>query len=288
MIFKSDFRADWYNMLKQELLSEGFNIQEEGVTDGNIAHVYFNSKQRIINTAKRTVEVSDVFICPSELISGWNVLKSKIENGQDITLHHSMLIRNAAAQDLMLSDWGVYHFHLGTTLNEHGFFQRTKPLLFAKVTSDTFYAINIYNHGAWNDTTIIETIHRNWPHLISSSITAGIKIFAQDDQKKAAIRKQHGNSFLTTKDGTVYAPVGGGIMTSGYSASNAIKVVQMHNLLSKLTNILDEEKEKYTEMLKKVGYVNENEVEAKLRIVPGYYIVFFPKYEFEILFSMPS
>lgn len=275
MNFKSDFKSDWYEMLQQELIAAGYDLKKEGVTFANTAHAYYNAKQRIPETCKRKVEVSDAFSCPEELEQDWQSLKAKIENGDDLKPYLSKLVTKAAKQDHMLSDWGIYHFHLGTIMGNGGFINRTGPLLFARLTSDTFYAVDVYNHGAWVDTTVLEIIHRNWPSSIAVYRNDGLSYSNPNDEQRASFREQHINAFYTANDGTVYVPVGGGVMTSGNSAMNTVAVIKMHNLLKNLTELLEAEKNSILQILRQHGYTNETEVLAKLDIdSKGYYVTF--------------
>jgi len=62
-------------------------------------------------------------------------------------------------QDYMLYDWGIHHFHI-----EEG---RGDQLLFAMLRGEDAYLLIIGTHGQqFNDASILEVAHRNWPELL--------------------------------------------------------------------------------------------------------------------------
>lgn len=68
----------------------------------------------------------------------------------------------------MLNDWGIYHLHLGTTIQSDGFVEQDNDeLLFARITPTKFYLINVMKHGDWERKLIVEILHSNWPETIN-------------------------------------------------------------------------------------------------------------------------
>jgi hypothetical protein len=162
---KSDFFSDWLNILK-DILENHWGYDVSNISAEDLPFIYFNAEKRRPDQRVRVLELSDAFSCPPSLQAGWDRLKMLVESGGDLTSNLSKLVNRINNKDSLLNDWGVHHFHLGENLNGQ-FIERTAPLLFALVTKDRFYAINIFNHGAWADEDVIEIIHRNWPEAIS-------------------------------------------------------------------------------------------------------------------------
>ena len=104
---------------------------------------------------------------------GLKLLVQKFENGEDVSPHLSKGATSPAEFDGLLYDWGIYHFHLGETIdNQTGRIKRTGPVLFAKIDDENVYCINIYCHGKnvqqpWTKQDLLKIIHNNWPQTIA-------------------------------------------------------------------------------------------------------------------------
>ena len=106
------------------------------------------------------------------LDSRWPVLKlkinkllSKVRNGEDLTPFLSLRahqkgympinrIRSGDAnigddQDFFLNTMGFHHFHLDERILPSGMSERTKDVLFARLTRDEFHAVAIFNHSVF-------------------------------------------------------------------------------------------------------------------------------------------
>ena len=159
---QSDLYLDWIEELRQELESEG-HVVSSALSEFEVSCIYFNLRKRKISSRARQVFVSADFSCPPTLQNGLQLLRSKMEVGDDLTPHLSRSLKKPDYDDLMLNDWGIYHFHLGTKIEADGFIERTGPVLYARVTRDTVYFISVENHGSWTDQQLMEVIHKNWP-----------------------------------------------------------------------------------------------------------------------------
>lgn len=277
MQIKADFIRDWHDQLK-EFLVNTWEVNISSVKDEDIPTVYFNAESRRIEPRSRTVWKSDIFRCPIELAAGWSLLEQKIINGEDLTPHLSKLIDKAEDNDLMLNDWGIHHLHLGTIL-EGDYIKRTGPLLFGFVTQNNFYAVNVYAHGAWTKSDIIEIIHRNWPELLDSKKVNALDIAVNpSDQVRKVFRNKHINSMIKVSDGTIYAPPGGGMMTNGGSLNSRIKIDHQHTILQHLQNHLELLIPELMIDLTANGYDGKSELEVKLDITEDKYVARFDKY----------
>jgi hypothetical protein len=280
---KADFFNDWIAILKNILLNHwGYDIT--GIPDDEIPLVYFNAEQRLVEMQPRRIEYSDSFSCPDELKKGWEILKSKIEAGQDITPNLSKLVLEPNNTDSLLNDWGVHHFHLGEELDGN-FIKRTGPLLFALVANESFYAIGVFTHGEWANDTIVEAIHKNWPEIITQyKIQDDIELsYNLTPEERLKFRKNEINSFFRCSDGTLYAPIGGGNVTSGYNVEGTIRMIQQKKHLNNLQEFLEKELPGLKNDLEKQGYRGEEELEARLEITENRYIAFFLDYNFSVI-----
>ncbi|WP_429165385.1 hypothetical protein [Aeromonas dhakensis] len=284
MELQLDFKKDWILSLRQTLESNlGYKRIEE-ISDEDIPILFWNAKSRLLDSKPRKVVLSDTFICPEEHLHGWLRLQKVIESGQDIKPNLSRLVTQITVLDQMLNDWGVHHFHLGVKIKSK-FVKRTGPLLFALVTKDIFYAIGVYNHDDWVNADVVETVHRNWPEAISRYRVNGIQ---PDDgfteAERATIRDKHANAFFNTSDGTVYAPIGGGVVASGVNLKAVMDTDVKLDFLEKLQEHLISNTASFSQVLSDKGYDGVSPLIAKLKIIDeNEYYAFFEDYSVAVL-----
>lgn len=283
MILKADFFSDWVGMLKYILSNEwGYDISS--ISDDEIPLFYFNAENRRPEKKVRELILADSFVCPQELSEGWEKLKKKVEDGEDLTPNLSKLINKLNNKDSMLNDWGVYHFHLGKKM-KGSFTERTGPLLFALLNGNSFYAIGIFDHGSWANQDIVEIIHRNWPTIIESYRIRGAldMSYSFTEQERLAARSVGINVFTSVNDGTIYAPMGGGVAGSMFNTQAVFKKIRQKTKLEELERYLDDELDSMQEIFEEQGYDGDLEVEAKLIITETQYKAEFQKYGITVI-----
>lgn len=211
---KMDFYRDWIFHLRESLEKAGYT---PSANQEDVSMQYFNLLRRHIRNVPRKILIAKEFKCPTELKSGLNVVKHKIEQGIDLRPHISKLILNLNYDDGLLNDWDIYHLHLGTTLDSDGFVERTGPVLFARFDKQTAYFINVMAHGSWTNQDMIRIIHHNWPESIEGfRLPEGVSLSKPaTDKDIKAFRKAHVVSLIEPEPGVVYAPPGMGITTTG-------------------------------------------------------------------------
>jgi hypothetical protein len=217
-----DFQSDWRARLSQKLADLGYpntGLDDEWTLFNKIANI----ERRNVAAKPRTLFVSKELACPVDLQSGLEELKRKVQAGEDLRPHLSTGILRIEEEDLLLNDWGIHHFHLGTGPHRSlpDFNERTGPVLFARVTQDAFYMINVLGHGSWTDTDLIEILHRNWPaSIIKFKANGVVGVAWPNNQKPTAqerqrMRKAGINVFIELADGTVYNPLALGLTSAG-------------------------------------------------------------------------
>ena len=272
----TDFKSDWHELLKS-VMANKWDMDTSDL-DKEIPVHYFNAQQRRIPARPRQVSIADIFECPAEHQAGWNSLQQKITQGQDLSPHLSKFIDDVGKNDLMLSDWGVYHLHLGTKLKGR-YINRTGPLLFARVTGDSFYAISVYTHDDWTDAEIVEAIHRNWPESIACWALQGMQPAEKlTSEQRKALRGKRYNSFVQVKDGTTYAPVGGGYMFSGHSIFAITEMDKEHDFLECLERLIPDLMTKILPELEKRGYSDASDIRVSLVLTDLAYFAHFTEY----------
>lgn len=240
---KYDFRNDWKEHVKNELLLLGFSYDENrDVTDNSIN--LFNLRRRLPKEIPRKVVFSKEFVCPSENKKGLDSLVRKIEKGQCLIPSLSKTISKADYNDATLDDWGIHHFHLG----EHevsGVIERTKNVAFVIVLDDCALFLQVLAHGkghsnVWVNTTLIEIIHNNWPNAISHMKTqvSGSELTFSE---RSTLRKKNVNVDIKVADGTVYFSPGGGRMSNGASMNDFMNLQIVYRDLDYLEALVAQE-----------------------------------------------
>jgi hypothetical protein len=148
------------------------------------------------------------------------------------------------------------------------------------VRDDDFYAINIYPHNAFEWSSIIESIHRNWPQAIRGYRVNGICEETLTEEQRKHVRKANCGTLTTLSDGTVYMPIGGGVCSSGEGLEALIQARRLLGEIKRLQNALEDRVASLMPELRKCGYTGAPEISAKLvGITQREYKVLFPEYE---------
>lgn len=273
----ADFNADVLVMARH-YLSNQWGL--ENVPNDDSLILFFDSQRRRPAVLPRKVWEADNFHCPQENAAGWEVLRKKIINGEDLGPHLSRAHSSLANVDGLLNEWGVHHFHIG-----EGPSFRSGPLVFGLVTEDCFYAINVFPHGSWESSDIIESLHRNWPHVINRYRIRGIPETALNTKQRRQSRKSNIQAFVTVSDGTVYMAIGGGVATSGVAATAVIRAARIADEIKRLQLEVQKQLGSFIVHLWARGYVDGQDTKATLEgITPEGYQIRFPDYD--VLFNV--
>lgn len=278
---KANFEADWIAHLRSHLATQGWPaIEIASLDDRDVRLRYFDAQRRRIAPRPRTIQVADDFACPPGHKAGWEALQQKVREGGDINPHLSKGHSSLLNADGLLAEWGVHHFHLGTTPDPKNpsYMSRTGPLLYALVSDQSLCAINIYAHQSFEDNGIVESIHRNWPELIGQYRLKGVTGGIWTPEQRRALRAKNTNVCMTTSDGTVYMPISGGVMSSGVNAEAVLLADYWHGKIQALQGGFEKQLDALMPTLRQQGYAGEDYIEAELRLSDDGVQVFFPKY----------
>ncbi len=283
---KMDFYKDWIEIFKQELQAEGYQIDpDESLND--ICERYFNVRKRKVAARPRKVLVSKEFTCPPEYQNGLDLIKRKIENGDDLTPHLSRkVITKPDYDDALLNDWGIHHLHLGTKIEDDGFVTRTRPVLYARFTDDFAYFISIMPHGSWSNREIITIVHRNWPESIEKYRLKGVSGIERKigNADIAAFRKSGVNPILEI-NGCYYVQPGGGYAASGKSLDVVTNCMALRKVVRRLEKDIKDNIKEYMEDVKKQGREVGDKLEFQLKIDNGDVYAYENQYRIIIPFS---
>jgi len=276
----ADFRADLQAMARQYLTSD-WGAEVAQISDDDVLIAYFDALRRRPAVRPRKIWISDDFACPPEYQTGWEQLQRKIIGGEDLRPHLSKGHARLTTLDGLLNEWGVHHLHLGTTPSSRdaSLVERSGLVLFARIMPDDFYAVNVYAHGAWEQTSILESLHRNWPDTIKSYRLRGIRGEPLTEAQRRNLRKVNMQTATTTVDGTVYMAIGGGVASSGTSAEAVRRADMLWSDAEQLQIAVQEQLEKFLPSLQTGGYAGQAGIEATLvAITPDAFQVAFPEY----------
>jgi hypothetical protein len=186
---------------------------------------YLNAVHRRIFPRPRLVErapglASNPLAQP--LAEAIDEIEGASNRGEDLSPRLSRSVDELRHHDGLLNDWGIHHLHLGPLGSGLGARAgRSGPLLFVFVLEDRMYFLDVLQHGRghrpWIRRGLVETIHGNWPDAISRYRVDVAGIAHLKDDQVAIARSKNLSMFVQTKDGTVYAPLGGGYMSTGLS-----------------------------------------------------------------------
>lgn len=285
MKLQINFFHDWIIIL-EELLIEEWDCDLSDISFYQIPYAFYNIENKRINNRSRAVHLSKEFICTPQDKKAWNKLKEAIKIGGNLIPYLSKGISKPNYNDSMLNDWGIYHFHLGSEVTDQGFIKRTGQLLYAYVTKDDFYAINIYDHKSWCKEEIINIIHKNWPDLLEKYKINNHTTFRNVTEKqKGVLRSKNCNSLIKVIDGTVYLPIGGGTVSSGNNIKHIIKTDKQKKYLESLENDIKNNIGKFEDVLIERGYKYDETINIELRVENKVFYAFLPDYKIKINFQ---
>jgi hypothetical protein len=234
-VMKTDFK----NILKTEMESCGYTV-DANTNFMDLCIAYGTLRARRVQTQVRNVHTPKNFFVPPELQVGFNLLQSKFKQGVNVNPHLSRSIKYSdSLEDLLFFDWGITHFHLGTSIEADGFIARTKPLLFAIVTLTDVYFIKIANHGNWSDKELLEIVDANWPELIERYRIDGEPVRTFSSEEIGELRKAHVNTMIKLSSDRSYISPGGGLTSAGTSTlatKAAIDIVHRFSSIYKNLN----------------------------------------------------
>lgn len=260
---------DWHNYLRAQLNTFPF-LDKDSISElpiKEIDYIYFNWIIRIIGASPRKVYFSTEFKCPTNLRSGLDILVNKIENGHNLIPHHSRLIKDLDTKDDLLNDWGIYHLHLGENMESDGFVNRNNDLLYLFIDDLNAYLIQTMDHRSFSKRELVKIIHNNWPEVIKKYKMNGIKGVQPlpTDNEVHQLRKGGLNSFVEV-DGTVYAPIGGGITSARTSTKATMTTHRYRKMIYDYEDHIKKNMSHFTQHIKNVLGTTPAELIFKLII----------------------
>ena len=233
-----DVLRDVVEIFRHQLVHLGYSAKDVyGIAgDEEFLTAYYNAMRRIVGPWPRAVHRANGFASPKDpdQARALSSIEQKLQNGESVIPYLSRKIRDLRYNDLLFNDWGIHHFHLGTTVEEHGFVNRTGPLLYV-VLGDTIdfhstgntdaHLITIMGHDDFATQVLVEIIYDNWPELLSQFSFRGVSGDRLSDSDIRRLRQMHTNYCLRLRDGTSCFSPGGGITSAGTSAIDTYRAL---------------------------------------------------------------
>jgi hypothetical protein len=232
-IVKMSFFDDVAQIAAKRLRAEGYAVSSSDSSE-ELLHKYVNALRRRITRRSRAVYIAREFRCPPKHQAAFAEIRRKAEAGEDLVPHQSRKVLKPDYNDALLNDWDIHHLHLSTKVDPRriGLLEGTSEVLFVRITANAMYCLTIMGHGEWEDKTLIEILHKNWPETLTA--IKGVRGENLNKEEIRNLRNAHVNVAIEMDDGTVYGIVGGGSAASGLNIEVVRKVDQLRALCGNL------------------------------------------------------
>ena len=237
MNFISDLRK-----IAEQILDHYDVDSSSAETDRDFIQMWMNVDLKLIPQQKYQVFRSKTLTSKSlsqDISDGIDSVQKKLEQGVDVTPHMSKGVLDGSFTDLLLSDWGIYHLHLGLSM-EGNFINRTKEVLFLTLHESRAYFIDVRDHGrdgeehVFAQYDLLKTLADEFPEVIERfELTGSTNISITEPEDIIEYRKA-GVAIIHKINDKIYVPMGGGITT----ASTSIRAqIETNHLLSFANNL---------------------------------------------------
>lgn len=212
------FLENLREILIDSLRAQGITVGADTSVD-EAAKTFFNHAHRSVEPRPRRVHRSrelDQRHVEHDHADVIDAIEASAIRGDDLRPHLSRQTARPMATDDLRNDWGLLHFHLGSTTPEHdGYVTRSGPLLFVFVCADDLFMVDVLDHGEWANDDLIEIIHSNWPETLAQfRMAMPPSPRRPTPEERTAARRAGITMPAQMRDGTVYYPPGGGQATN--------------------------------------------------------------------------
>ncbi len=190
-------------------------------TDEDLIQMWINVRLKLIPQQNYQVFRSNSLTSKSlskEISDGIDSVQEKLEQGVDVTPHMTKTVLKGSFTDYLLSDWGIYHLHLGLSMDGN-FIKRTKEVLFLTIQKNRAYFIDVREHGSDGEKHVfaqydlLKTLADEFPEVIERFELKGFGCDSSKISDPAIIAnaRKTGIEIPQAINGKIYAPMGGGI-----------------------------------------------------------------------------
>ena len=283
-----DFKSDIAAAIKKHF-AENDVTYDASAGANRLVRLYFEMRERLIEPHRRAVLISEethdsLGALSRETRTGrrdaahdaWRAtfrIENTLRNGGNVVPHLSRKARNADYSDGLLWDYAMHHFHLSTKVGSNGRVERSGYLLFAIVSEDAAYLVDIVKHNdpqgdtknlKWVRHRLLEIVAANFPELLDPVIFRNVTPFERitDEQKKELRRKNA--LVIVDVGGKTIGPLGGGMTSDGHSAFYLMKAIWFMRLIEDIEELVSREPEAVLSSCERAGIDTTNGIRLKL------------------------
>ena len=203
------------------------------------------------------------------------LLRHRFVEGENVNGFLSKRIAYATgpqSKDGLLWDFGMHHLHLSTKRTESGFVERSDYLLFAIVTDETAYFVDVRPHSdpqglLWVRQDLLKVVESNWPELIEPNVLKGILPGTpRSDEERKALRESN-TVCAVEMDGAVAVPLGGGTTTDGSSLMCRVRASQLLREVRKHQELFESHASEIASRLKENGIDRSGKPELRMALL---------------------
>lgn len=230
-----DLQKDWDEILERRLAALGIQSRKYGG-----AMDYFRVQSRLVERRPRRIVRARGFECPAGYEEKLKRLEQAIQRGENLHPYMTRRLKMADTDDLLLSDWGIYHFHLSDVLEKDGFMRRSAYLLMARMEQDVVYFLKIYPHNEsqlWSKKEMLRIVYENWPETIEKYHLNGMVSLSEtlSDAQYYRLRRAHASCCVELGPNLVYGMLGGGYASDG----SPIQAVREHGYYIRILRVVE-------------------------------------------------
>jgi len=219
---------------------------------------FFNLKHKFIKNQLRKVVMSRGLQAKASVLNLDAILKTVAQHftdGSDVNPYLSKGIIRAGKHDFLLNDWEIHHLHLNDKKDKPAdyFKQRSSQLLFAHITPETAYFIDIRHHNenlVFAQRDLLRIVRDNWPDLNRKFLVQEepMEVFPKHDEQGIHNLRKGSFLFFTQVDDHAYMP-GLGSAVSGFSMKAGMEMNAFCAQLYKIHSYISENEQKLKDRL---------------------------------------
>ena len=274
-----DFVADLARLAGADLAQSGVAFHKKLLEDKPLAFYarYLEFRARRIAQKRRRVLFSDILSAGEKRARygpAIDALAHASEHGEDLSRFQTKDIDHFTKPDLLFSDWSIHHLHLGAPQAAGRPSKRTNELLFVlvKETPEICF-IDIRDHRSFAEVELLETVERNWPHLLDRFHIRNAKNLQPEPTAKdrELLRKAGIVTFVELASGRILAPPGGGVTTARSSVNCMLRAQATARRLVQAERVVQAKSKRIRASLKMAPHE-----EIHLMVYRGTYVVVGP------------
>lgn len=176
---------------------------------------------------------------------GVELVIKELSEGKDVSHRLSKQVWNPKPfyTDHLLSEWNIYHLHLGLRREENSFLvERTEKLVYMLINKDSVFLIKCLPHK-FEYLELVRIIEKNWPELLANrklpnNVMDLVYIPKEEDIKKARRKKINSNTRaninLTIKGNNGFYMPNLGVATDGTPFIVSLSVIDTIKIINKI------------------------------------------------------